>query len=170
MRILKARLADELVKGIQYEKIDEWYEMARFEAEIGSWKEYLVPAEHSLYDNVVVDSDVERGLVQGLEHRSDVRLYVKPPAWFKVDTPVGTYNPDWAIVMDQKDEFGEPTGGEKLYLVRETKDKDWQTSPRPDEAWKVFCGEGHFADALDVDYRVVSSASSVSGVFSPCSV
>ena len=159
VRILKARLADELVKGIQYEKIDEWYEMARFEAEIGSWKEYLVPAEHSLYDNVVVDSDVERGFVQGLERRPDVRLYVKLPAWFVVDTPVGTYNADWAIVMDQKDEFGEPTGDEKLYLVRETKDKDWQTSLRPDEARKVLCGKAHFADALDVDYRVVSSAS-----------
>jgi type III restriction enzyme len=48
-----------------------------------------------------------------------VRLFAKQPAWFKVATPVGQYNPDWGLVMDQADAFGDASP--LLYLVRETK-------------------------------------------------
>ncbi|HMD99206.1 MAG TPA: DEAD/DEAH box helicase family protein [Terriglobia bacterium] len=159
VRTIKEKLADQLVDGIRYEKIDQWYEMTQFEAEIESWMEYLVPAENSVYDHVIFDSELEKSFVEGLEARKDVKLYLKLPNWFKVATPVGEYNPDWAIVMEERDEHGEPTGKPLLYLVRETKAENWKTSLRPNELRKIRCGERHFKDALDVDYKVVARAS-----------
>lgn len=159
VRIIKTKLMDHLVDGIRYEKIDEWYEMAQLEldAEIESWEEYLVPAPHSVYDQVVYDSQLERRFVEDLEKRDDVKLYLKLPRWFKVDTPVGEYNPDWALVLEDRDEYGEPTGT-KLYLVRETKSA-MVSDLRPDERRKVRCGRVHFTDALGVNFKVVSAAS-----------
>ena len=156
-RIIRNKLADQLVNGIQYEKINQWYEMTQFE-DIPGWSDNLVPAEHSIYDRVVYESEIEKAFVEGLEHREDVKLYVKLPGWFTVPTPIGDYNPDWAIVLKPRDEFGKPIGEEMLYLVRETKDTTDLEELRPGEARKIHCGERHFRDALGVDYRVVTNA------------
>jgi type III restriction enzyme len=158
VRIVKEKLADQLVAGIQYDKIDEWYEMCQFEGEIESWEQYLVPAKRSVYDHVIFESDTEHEFVQGLERRDDVRLYLKLPSWFTVPTPAGEYNPDWAIVMEDRDEHGEARGRPLLYLVRETKDTTDRGKLRPDERRKIECGERHFGRALGVDYGVVTSA------------
>jgi type III restriction enzyme len=158
VRIIKEKLADQLVDGIQYERINEWYEMSQFDAEIESWEQYLVPAERSVYDHVVWDSEVERRFAEELDRRDDVRLFLKLPSWFTVPTPIGEYNPDWAIVMEERDEHGEPTGRPLLYLVRETKDTTDRSRLRPDERRKIECGERHFRGALGVDYEVVTSA------------
>jgi type III restriction enzyme len=161
VRVIKERLADHLVDGIQYEKVNEWYEMTQFEAEIESWESFLVPTNRSIYDQVELDSQIERDFVEGLERRDDVKLYVKLPAWFTVQTPVGEYNPDWAIVVEDRDAHGESTGKPLLYLVRETKGKNWQTELRPSERRKILCGERHFKNTLGVDYKVVSNANEV---------
>jgi len=156
VRIIKEKLADQLVDGIQYERINEWYEMSQFEAEIESWEQYLVPAERSVYDHVIWESDVERRFAEELDRRDDVKLFLKLPAWFTVPTPIGEYNPDWAIVMEDRDEHGKPTGRPLLYLVRETKDTTDRSKLRPDERRKIECGERHFEGALGVDYSVVT--------------
>jgi type III restriction enzyme len=161
VRIIKDSLADQLVNGIQYEKLSEWYELTQFEAEFESWESYLVPTTHSIYDYVELDSQIEREFVEGLEKRSDVKLYVKLPSWFTVQTPVGEYNPDWAIVVEDRDAHGEPTGKPLLYLVRETKGPKWQTELRPSERRKIVCGGHHFTETLGVDYKVVSSANEI---------
>jgi type III restriction enzyme len=114
-----------------------------------------VPARRGLYDHVEFDSETERKFVKDLERRADVRLYVKLPSWFIVETPVGRYNPDWAIVMENPEDPDGAKGKPLLYLVRETK----KGEPRPSEQQKTDCGERHFKGALEVDYRVVTSAS-----------
>lgn len=152
VQIIKDKLADQLVNGIEYERINEWYEMSLFEAEFEAWAKYLVPVERSIYDHIQYDSDVESKFIKDMERREDIRLYVKLPSWFVVCTPVGNYNPDWAIVMDDPDN----PDGEKLYLVRETK-SDGEL--RPTEQRKTNCGERHFKDALNVNYRIVTHAS-----------
>jgi len=157
-RIIKDKLVEQLISGIKYEKIDDRYEMTQF-SDIDSWMEHLMPANHSVYDHVIiVDSGPEKDFVNGLELREDVKLYLKLPSWFTVPTPVGDYNPDWAIVMEKRDAHGQLTGDQLLYLVRETKGKDWRTGLRPDERRKIQCGERHFKGALGVDYKVVTSA------------
>jgi len=157
VRIIKEKLADHLIRGIEYEKNGQHYEMSQLAEEIPGWLDHLIPAGRSVYDHIVWESNIERDFVAGLESDDRVKLYVKLPNWFTVDTPVGTYNPDWAIVMENRDEHGDPT--ETLYLVRETKGDNWKTSLRINEVRKINCGERHFSGALGVDYRVVSKAS-----------
>ena len=151
VRIIKEKLTDQLVDGIKYEKINEFYEMCQFEASIESWEDHLIPAKRSLYDHVIYDSEVEKKFVQGLERRGDVKLYVKLPAFFKVPTPIGTYNPDWAIVVEDPD-CEDP----RIYLVRETKGTTDLNDLRPDEKRKIDCGKKHFREALGVNYEVVN--------------
>ena len=150
-RIIKETLADHLVSGIQYERINEWYEMSLFETEFQSWEDHLAPAEKSVYDHVEFDSKVECNFVKAMDRREDIHLYIKLPSWFTAPTPVGKYNPDWAIVMDDPKD----SDGKKLYLVRETKGEG---ELRPTERRKTECGAKHFEGALDISYRVVTGA------------
>ena len=161
---IRQKIITQLIDGIKYEKIGEAYEMSQFDCKLESWKDCMIPApqsKKSVYAGVIYDSDVEKAFVEGLEKRKDIVLYVKLPAFFTVPTPVGNYNPDWAIVKEERDAHGEPIGKEKLYLVRETKSTTDSDKLRINEEWKISCGEVHFRDALDVDYKVVTSAEEV---------
>jgi len=88
-----------------------------------------------------------------------VKVYLKLPAWFTVPTPIGEYNPDWAIVMENRDAHGKRKGKELLYLVRETKDTSRPESMRPNELRKIECGKQHFEGTLGVNYRTIKSVS-----------
>jgi type III restriction enzyme len=66
----------------------------------------LIPVDNSIYDHIVVQSNTEKEFVEKLKRRNDERMFVKLPAWFKVTTPVGQYNPDWGLVMEEVDAFG----------------------------------------------------------------
>jgi len=159
--VIREKLAEQLVTGIRYEKIAAWYEMTQFAAEIADWQDYLVPAQRGLYDHVHYDSDIESRFVRDLDHDDRVKLYVKLPRWFTVPTPIGDYNPDWAIVLEERDAFGAATGAPVLYLVAETKSADSLDKLRPDERRKVQCGERHFEGALNVKYQRVRTVSEI---------
>ena len=120
-RIIRDVIADFLVKGVKYEKISEYYEMTRLEDTIESWEDFVIPVERSVYDHVAYDSEIEKKFVEEMERTKQIRTYIKLPAWFKIRTPVGGYNPDWAIVWENRDIFGRTNGKPLLYLVRETK-------------------------------------------------
>ena len=161
---IRQKIITQLIDGIKYEKIGEAYEMRQFDCELESWKDCMVPAaktKKSVYEGVIYDSDVEKQFVEGLERRDDIILYVKLPAFFTVPTPIGNYNPDWAIVKEERDAHGESIGEEKLYLVTETKSTTDSGELRLREERKISCGTRHFRDALRVDYKVVTSAEEV---------
>lgn len=133
-----------LVEGVQYERlggVDASWEMMWFRDK--ELEPYLARVQTTpragLYDGVEFDSEVERKFAEGLEARQDVKLFVKLPWWFKVETPVGPYNPDWAIV---KEVPGEPP---RLYLVRETKGATRWEELGEEERQKIACGRKHFA-------------------------
>ena len=69
---------------------------------------------------------------------------------------MGQYNPDWGLVMEEVDAFGD--GGPLLYLVRETKSTTVASELRGTENQKNHCGERHFVGSLVNDYRVITSA------------
>ena len=156
--IIKERLADQLVKGISYEKDGTWYEMSQFLDTIPAYTDRFVSSMASgnaggthVYNGVPIESEtVERAFAEMLEERADVKLYIKLPRWFEVDTPIGKYNPDWAVVLADPEH-----DGETLYLVRETKGGVSRDDLRPVERRKIECGKAHFAGALGVDYKDV---------------
>ena len=154
--ILKHELHRLLVDGIKYERLaghgaDAEWEMLLFKNE--ELVNYLnaLQVNKSVYEYVVYDSEVEREFAKKLDEREDIKLFVKLPNWFKVDTPVGEYNPDWAILKHD---------GQALYLVRETKGTRDFLKLRTTEADKVRCGQRHFA-TLGVPFAVAVSADEV---------
>jgi type III restriction enzyme len=89
-----------------------------------------------------------------------VKLFIKLPDWFIVDTPIGTYNPDWAIVMEGHDITGKTKP--KVYLVRETKFVESLGNLRPSEHQKIDCAKEHFK-TINVDFGVVRDYSELPG-------
>ncbi|MDA8003437.1 MAG: restriction endonuclease subunit R, partial [Alphaproteobacteria bacterium] len=147
-----------MLKGIQYEKIDRFWEMSRIEADaerdITHYLNRLHRVQNArkcIYDAIEVDSRIEREFARDLDNNEHVRLFVKLPRWFKVDTPIGPYNPDWAFMTECD---------ERLYFVRETKSTTNSDKQRKAEKQKTDCGAKHFK-AINVDYDVVTSLSKV---------
>lgn len=159
--VLRQRLEEELVAGIQYEKDGTWYELTQWDAEIETMSDKLIDAKKSLYERFVYDSDVEKRFAEKLESTEPVKFYVKLPAWFKVPTPVGTYNPDWALVWEEIDQFGD--AGQKLYLVRETKGSTNLAELYLAEQRKIKCGSRHFNGALQTDFKLLAKAEELPG-------
>ena len=152
----RKRLA--LVDGVKYQRLgDEHYfaqELFREEELIGYLKNTMA-AQKSVYDHVVYDSDNEAAFAESLEQFTAVKVYAKLPRWFQVPTPLGPYNPDWAVLIEDDE-------GERLYLVVETKGSAFLDDLRHAERAKVECGKAHFK-ALEVGesparYRVVHKA------------
>ena len=168
---VRQALAKTLENGVVYEKADgdfyEWRSACEREFPIvAAHIAKLQGAKNAAYDAVPCDSAVEKKFAEDMAKRRDVKLFLKLPKWFQVPTPVGDYNPDWAIL------FADDNGGEKLVLVAETKgsvDDDgnvrWDQM-RPEESAKIHCAAAHFGSrqlkkkgALDnTDYKVLKSA------------
>jgi type III restriction enzyme len=154
--ILKYELHRLLVDGIKYERIEESLPGAEWEMLLFKNEElinYLTALQvgKSVYEYVAYDSEVEREFARQLEGREDIKLFVKLPGWFKIATPVGEYNPDWAILKDD---------GQAVYMVRETKATRDFMKLRTSEADKVRCGKKHF-EALGVPFEVAVTAAEV---------
>jgi type III restriction enzyme len=131
-----------LVDGIKYHRIGdgEYYAQELFqENELrGYIGNMLMNTEKAVYEHVVYDSDVERDFATELERNEAIKVYAKLPGWFKVPTPLGTYNPDWAVLVVGED------GQERLYFVVETKGGLFTDALRPIEEGKIKCGKAHF--------------------------
>lgn len=154
-------LANLLVEGITYDKIGEGdnavYEMHLFEERpLRSYVDNLVALANnkSVYQEVPYDSAPEKDVALALDRRDDIKFFLKLPGWFKVDTPIGGYNPDWAIVKTDAD------GTDRMYLIRESKPHRDPARLRPDERLKVLFGKRHF-EALSVGYDIITEASQV---------
>jgi type III restriction enzyme len=144
-------------KGIRYSKIISGGKELRWDTSEFSPEEQVdiessVAINKSIYERVIFDSTIERNFALAMDKRPDVLLFVKLPWWYKIDTPVGKYNPDWAIALK---------GGEIVYIVRETKGTtNLDKLPFEMEKTKVLSGAAHFKE-LGVSYDVVKSAGDV---------
>lgn len=157
-RAIRKALDDLMVDGIKYERVtgpDGEYEMLLFEEkEIDGYEDRMLEVKKSIYDAIEYDSGYEERFAKDLDTLDDIKLFVKLPSWFKVETPIGTYNPDWAIVK-------RPDAEEKLYLVSETKSDLDSDKRRKEENVKIRCGEAHFGALPDIEYKVVNDARQV---------
>ena len=106
-----------LVDGIKYQRIGNasYYAQELFrQEELTGYLKNMLDSEKSVYEKVVYESVIEQRFADELEKNGAVKVYAKLPGWFTVPTPLGTYNPDWAVLIDSE-------AGERLYLVVETK-------------------------------------------------
>ena len=153
--IIKRTLSNFIVDGIKYEKIDgEEYavqEIFKNEELFGYLKDNIIESSRSVYNYVKYDSDVEKGFAESLENDDNVKVYAKLPSNFKVDTPIGSYNPDWAILIEKN-------GEEKLYFVVETKGTNQIALLKDSEKGKIRCAKEHFK-ALNTEVEAVQASS-----------
>ena len=135
-----------VVDGIKYQRLgdEHYYAQELFEREelTGYLKNMLTETRKSVYEQVVYDSGTEADFADDLEKNDAIKLYAKLPGWFRVPTPLGTYNPDWAVLVERD-------GAERLYLVVETKSGLFTDDLRDKERAKIECGKAHFR-ALEV--------------------
>ncbi len=139
--IIQAEMRLALVDGIKYERIGDahFYAQELFEKEElhGYLTTNMLAASKAVFDHVVYDSDVEAQFAAEFEKSDDVKVYAKLPGWFKIETPLGSYNPDWAVLVERH-------GEEKLYFVVETKGSLLTGDLRATEQGKIDCGKAHF--------------------------
>lgn len=147
--IIKRQMKLMIVDGITYKKIgdDEFYAQELFEENelYGYLTKNMIESEKSIYEYVVYDSGVEEEFAKKFENNKRVKVYAKLPDWFRIDTPLGQYNPDWAVLIDKG-------GEEKLYFVVETKGSVLAEDLRLKEFSKIACGRKHF-EALGNDVK-----------------
>jgi len=142
-KAINKALAAIVEDGVTYQRIEGLaYEQHLFDeddaAEITAYASRLYQVQNkdkALHDFVEWDSEVERSFAEALDAREEVKLFFKLPRWFQIPTPVGPYNPDWAIVAGNPD---------KVYLIRETKSTGDVTKRRESENQKIKFGKLHF--------------------------
>lgn len=134
------------IDGIKYIKLagEEYYVQEIFDSEelLANLDRNAVQVEHSVYDYLIYDSGVESRFAKSLDEDPDVKMFFKIPPRFKIETPIGSYNPDWAV-------FLEKDGEQKLYFVLETKGTTSLLDLRNSEKFKIHCGKQYFAALED---------------------
>lgn len=155
---IKRTLYDLMIDGIKYQKIGtSEYEMALFEAQelevyLNDFTFKVSDPAKTIYEEFIpLDSGVESKFAKDCETSDQVKFYFKLPDWFKIPTPIGNYNPDWAIVFEDDS---------KIYFVAETKDTGTLqvdiSKLKGDEQLKIKCGKAHFNEFENLEYRVVN--------------
>lgn len=139
--IINEQMRLHIIDGIKYTKIgeDSYYSQKLFENEelTGYLRSNMVESTKSPYYYTITDSLIESRLAEDFEKSENIKLYSKLPSWFKIDTPLGNYNPDWAVLYEKD-------GTEKLYFVVESKGTLGMDFLRPAEQGKIDCGKKHF--------------------------
>src|SRR5690554_5151016 len=155
---IKRTLYDLMIDGIKYQKIGgAEYEMALFEAQelevyLNDFSFKVTDSSKTIYEEFVpLDSGVESKFAQDCESSDQIKFYFKLPNWFKIPTPIGNYNPDWALVFEDD---------KKIYFVAETKDTGTPevdlSKLSGDEQLKIKCGKAHFNEFEELEYKVVN--------------
>lgn len=147
-----------IIEHITYNKLEEVYQTDIFtEPEMKTiTNKNSLPVEKSLYNYLVYDSNVEKEFGEDLDRNADVSIYVKLPKGFYINTPVGHYNPDWAIAFNE--------GSVKhIYFVAETKGSMKTMQLKAIEKAKIDCAKVHFKaiSSDSVQYDVVDSYQSL---------
>ena len=169
-RNLQNVLAAAVVEGLQYEKIGGYvYELRELQKDGMEERDLFIDRLYEVknkqktdFDFIQIDSEgidaPERQFAELLDSREDVKLFMKLPDKFKIDTPVGNYNPDWAIIK-------QVNGTDHIYMIRETKSTLDESKRRPTENAKIKAAKKHF-DAIGIKGDSVDYAVGVPGNWS----
>ena len=158
IRLINEQKATVIVEHLAYDPVEDRFDLDIFTA--GQTKQDFSKGsdrlQHHIYDYVLTDSNIERQFVKELDTSTDVVVYAKLPRGFLIPTPVGDYNPDWAISFKE--------GKVKhIYFVAETKGSMSSMDLREIEKTKIKCAHKFFDEMNrryapeNVKYRVVDS-------------
>ncbi len=154
--IIRKTMSIFIVDGIKYHKIGDafYYAQECFEDKelygYLSSNMYKNRENKSIYDYTVYDSDIEKSFAKSFNENENVKLFTKLPSWFKINTPLGGYNPDWAVLIEKDNE-------EKLYFVVESKGSLFSDDLRDTEEAKIHCAKKHFNEISSKATLVVSN-------------
>lgn len=153
-QIINDEKAVKIIQHISYDLLEDKYDNEIFtEANLkGQLGKSAISSEKGIFDFTIYDSDIERDFSEKLDRRFEIAVYVKLPSSFYISTPVGKYNPDWAIAF--KDD-----NIKHIYFVAETKGSNNSLQLRNIESAKIACAHKHFEKISGdkVKYGVVSS-------------
>jgi type III restriction enzyme len=142
--IRSARLINELratiIESITYNVIHDTFHTDVFTKNTlkGQLDNNAIAVEKHIYDYVVTDSKLEKNFAEKLDASQEVHVYAKLPRGFSIPTPVGNYNPDWAIAFNEGDV-------KHIYFIAETKGSMSSLELRGVEKAKIECARKHFA-------------------------
>ncbi len=144
-----------LVRCVRYETLSDRYSKQDFQDTFETYQN-AIKVNHGIYDHVVWDSSIERRFAQDIDEENRVRCFIKLPEWYKIPTPIGSYNPDWALVIEKRTlDEGEAT---TYHFVVETKGFQDDTPVMDDEEReKIACAIAHFKAIGMEDYYVTDT-------------
>ena len=148
LKVIKEEMNKLIIEGVKYEKIgDSEYAVQEIfdKEEIVAYMKNLKESQKSVYDYVICDSEIEKKFVEEFDKNDNIKLFAKLPPNFKINTPVGSYNPDFAIVVEVE-------GEERLYFVLESKGSNLEEDRRGKENQKIKCAKRHF-ELLSCEYK-----------------
>ena len=158
LEVIKDTLNHLMVKNIQYYKLEgQEFDSTEYKEFFEDWvkndnylERHLVKSDKSVYEYIKCDSDIEAKFAQELENVDEIEFFLKLPSWFKIKTPNGHYNPDWAITVNIN-------GKSETFFVIETKGTNSLNKLRQPEADNIRCGIEHFKLDSDVEYDFLKS-------------
>ena len=152
--LINEQKATAIIEHITYNVLEQKYDTDIFTEPVikGQLGKNAIKVNKHLYDHIVYDSTNEKNFVQKLDTSEEVAIYVKLPNGFYISTPVGRYNPDWAIA------FKEGTV-KHVYFVAETKGSMSSMQLKLMEDSKIHCAREHFKaiSSENIKYDVVDS-------------
>ncbi|WP_341346612.1 DEAD/DEAH box helicase family protein [Paenibacillus sp. FSL H3-0469] len=153
-RLINEQKATTIIESITYDVINDTFDNDVFTKNTlkGQLGQNAIAVEKHIYDYVVTDSKVERAFAKELDTSKEVNIYAKLPRGFYIPTPVGNYNPDWAIVFKEGDV-------KYIYFIAETKGSLDSMELREVEKAKIECARRHFAklNSDQLKYDVVNN-------------
>jgi type III restriction enzyme len=128
------------------------FEAQELEAYLNDYHFKVNDKSKTIYKNFIpLDSQIETRFATDCESSEQIKFYFKLPNWFKIPTPIGNYNPDWAVIFEDDS---------KIYFVAETKDTGTPQVDllklKYDEQLKIKCGKAHFNSLDNIKYKVVN--------------
>ena len=142
-----------MVDGIEYQKINEYYEQKLLNENIKEFNKennnFYIDASNSNkypYKFIITDSNIENKFGNDSLKANIIKKFIKLPNWFTINTPLGTYNPDWALYHDSE-----------VIFVAETKGTNDLSKLRNDEQLKIQCGKKHFQALGKIEYHSTTS-------------
>lgn len=153
-KLINEQKATTIIESITYDVINDTFHTDVFTKNNlkGQLGLNAISVEKHIYDYVVTDSKIERAFAKELDTSKEVQVYAKLPRGFYIPTPVGDYNPDWAIVFKEGDV-------KHIYFIAETKGSLDSMELREVEKAKIECARRHFAklNSDQFKYDVVNS-------------